>query len=167
MLIDIGRTTNSDFFMDKEPIWQATDVSIRPTSDLSLESPRFVVSYDSNYLNCNYIWCADFHRYYYIIDRIVEIGESITLVCKSDAVGSFLESLLDRTQATVIRCSNGKPTYFPDPQYPIDPSRKEYKCLLFYRDRNYPFTSNNNYLLEVQNSAEAPYQPTQNPQPNP
>ncbi len=167
MLIDIGKAAESTQYMNKRPTFSYSNVSIRPTSDLSLESPRFVVSYKSEYLDCNYIWCGDFNRFYYIVDRIVEIGESITLICKSDPVASFLPSLLTNIVVTVIRKNIGSPTYFPDPQYAIDPVRKEYKCLYFYNESNYPFTTSNNYLLEVQNSAEAPYQPTQNPQTNP
>ena len=159
--IDIGTAGYGITFMQKMPLWNGgVGVNATPTSPVSVDAPQFILDYKEDYLNCNYCYCPLFKRYYFIVDKVIDIGKTITLICKSDAVASFLPDHLNEIDVVTIKVTSANPTYFPDPQFPIDPARKEFKCLYFYEDNNNILGGDtNNYLLEVFSSTEAPYTP--------
>lgn len=66
--------------------------------DTSMVNPTFILDYDSDYLtDINYVYCSDFHRYYFIDNIIARTGSRVELVCRVDPLESFKNSILNQT----------------------------------------------------------------------
>lgn len=127
------------------------DVSIAPTSSLSIMSPVYVIDYDNGILGANFVYDSAWGRYYWIVDKTVEPGQTMTLHCKNAILANTVWNHADSWRATVVRSGQaGRPTYIPDDQYPIHPHRKNYMSLWFYPEADYALSSaDNNYVVSI------------------
>lgn len=156
--IDIGTAAYTQGYINAEPTFLYTGISINPTESMSVVNPSFVINYDSKYLTCNYCKCDDFGRYYRIVDKIVDIGKKITLICKSDPLTTFCTNAsCSHLSGIVLRKSQVTFTNFPDAEVPLDPARKEYLHIEFNKAPDFPFDNvTNNYVLETLKSEQNP-----------
>lgn len=177
--IDIGTISRGESYTWKDPSWVGEDISINPTGPVSMDTPTFVIDYNSSYVTCNYCYCPLFQRYYFITDKVIDIGKTITLVCKSDPLATFfstMPALMAGIDCCVIRTGAtnkaiNKLTYFPDPTYPIDPARKVLSHIEFtpnLANGVYPLESEDyNYIVDILKSDGTPFTPPTTPTPNP
>lgn len=173
--IDIGTISRGESYTWKDPSWVGEDISINPTGPVSMDTPTFVIDYNSSYVTCNYCYCPLFQRYYFITDKVIDIGKTITLVCKSDPLATFFSSPEDfgglNITCCVIRRGDSKLSYFPDPAFPIDPARKVLSHIEFepnLASGTYPLESEDyNYIVDILKSDGTPFTPPTTPTPNP
>ena len=118
MVLKIGKTTDNNMKVNKsfsEVI--AENVNIEPTSIVNKLNPVFVVTYNSRYLDANYVYCSDIDRYYFCVPS-VNTGGRVVLTCTID----YLSGVdLSECSITVLRNGN-KPTNIPDNKFPVIPN---------------------------------------------
>lgn len=125
-------------------------LSCRPTEKINMISPEFVVDYNAAYLNCNYLYCSDFDRYYFVSNPRFDSGGRLVLPCQLD-IRMTANLSIRGTSATVTRSESiGNPTQIPDKMLPVNPSKKQITSIvlpettgLFDTDAEY------SYLLTV------------------
>lgn len=95
--------------------YTSLDVEISLKNDTSLESPTFVIGYDSStyklILHANYIKFDD--NYYWIDDVISVRNSAVELICEKDVLATYREAILD-TKAYIARSSSNGSKYIPD-----------------------------------------------------
>ena len=172
--INIGTISRGESYTWKDPSWVGVDIPINPTGPVSMDTPTFVIDYNSSYVTCNYCYCPLFQRYYFITDKVIDIGKTITLVCKSDPLATFFSNdlnLMTGLDCCIIRRRNNKLSYFPDPAFPIDPARKVLSHIEFTPNLVggiYPLESDDyNYIIDILKSDGTPFTPPTTPTPNP
>lgn len=101
---------------DITQIGNAKTISIYDTVDII--SPVFVLDYSVDYLNCNYCYCVELHRYYHVVISL-DSAKRMILTCQVDVLMTYRDDIL-QSDATVIRSESvGNPTYVVDDQLPI------------------------------------------------
>lgn len=135
----------------KVPQSEITVSSIRPTGEVNLLTPTFVLDYKEAYTSKNYIYVgAPFNRYYFITDMKIDIGKKIIINCKVDVLQSFSQQVLS-SRGYIIRTGSyaASAKYLPDENIPINTQTQT---------QNYEFSStpfqtidsiNGNYILTV------------------
>ena len=104
--------------------------TLAPTQIIDELTPVFVIDYNANFLNCNYVYCNEFNKFYFAKKSIDTAGRMI-FTCVADSLHTWHEQIKNCT-ATVIRSeSEGKPTGIPDKQLPINPNKQEVLSILF------------------------------------
>ena len=103
----------------------STAITATPTNDIDILSPVVLLNYNSSYLNANYAYIPEFGRYYYVNDKSVKPGQSITLTMSVDPLMSFKNQIKDCTACITRSESIGGPTEIPDDRLPVDPNKKE------------------------------------------
>lgn len=119
MTIKIGYTTDNPMKVGKTVSWISESVSISPLSTISQLAPVFVIDYNSNYLNANYVECTDLSRKYFCTVSVDTAGRMV-LTCSVDVLG---RSDLGDCKITVTRNGGiGGPTKIPDSKFPVLPN---------------------------------------------
>lgn len=119
--INIGRTTDNTYKVNKTFTVVKSNVPISPLSTINILSPVFVVDYDSRLLSCNYV-TASFLNRRYMCTVSVDTASRMILSCSVDYLSSFN---LNNCDITVTRCGGlGAPTEIPDNKLPVIPNRK-------------------------------------------
>lgn len=127
---------------------------LTPTSAVDLIAPVFVISYNETYLQCNYLYCRDTGRFYYVDNITVDIGKKMYLSCRIDVLKTYAADIMYNSKACVIRSESvGKPTFIPDASLPIHPS-KVYVTSYGFSSTPFNTAANNTYLLTVVNGGE-------------
>lgn len=88
---------------------------------IDLLNPVFEVDYNSLFLAANYIYIAEFGRYYFCTIS-TDTAQRITVSAAVDVLYSHAAQIKD-CACTVIRAELGTPTYVIDNKYPIDSTR--------------------------------------------
>lgn len=119
---------------------------INPKEIQNLINPVFIVDYDNDIINCNYV-TTDFNDYHYFINSIsINTGGRMVLNCTIDPLSGFDFS---GCPITVVRNGGiGAPTKTPDTKLPVKPSSEDIKQIAvengeFKALLNYP------YVLQV------------------
>ena len=93
--------------------------TIVPYDEVAILNPVFIINYDKKFLDCNYIYCLELNRYYYVTVSI-NIAKRIVLTGSIDPLMSFKDQII-QSYATILRCESvGQPTVTPDNQLPIN-----------------------------------------------
>lgn len=93
--------------------------NVVPTEDCDVLNPTFILNYNANYANYNYVVAgAPFNRSYFIIDKKISIGKKIEISCAVDVLQTYWDQIKGNT-VNVIRQENLKEPYLPDPEYKI------------------------------------------------
>lgn len=93
--------------------------TIEPYDEVTILNPVFIINYDKKFLDCNYIYCLELNRYYYVTASI-NIAKRIVLTGSIDPLMSFKDQIL-QSYATILRSESiGEPTVIPDNQLPIN-----------------------------------------------
>ena len=91
--------------------------NIRPTESCDILSPTFILDYDADYAQCNYVVVnAPFNRSYFITDMKIDIGKKIVISCAVDVLQTYKEEI-EKLKCSIIRQENLKEPYLPDPEY--------------------------------------------------
>ena len=121
--IEIGYTSENASAVEKAYtiVSPTGGIEISPTSKINQLKPVFIISYNSAYVNCNYVIASFLGRKYFCtIDY--EIGKQMTLNCTVDYLSSFN---LRSCPVTAVRNGGiGAPTKIQDNKYPISPNEE-------------------------------------------
>lgn len=125
-------------------------ISCRPTESVDILNPSFVIDYNESYLNYNYLYCPLFQRYYFINDKVIDIGKKIVFNCNVDVLESFKIGIL-RSSGTITRASSlSAPTDIPDEKFPVNPNIKEMLSMTFQGgDPLYQATRNGGTIVQI------------------
>lgn len=91
---------------------------------VSVVNPTLILSYDGDYIDCNYCYVKEFDRYYFC-KTSVDTGGRIVLTCTVDPLMSFADDIKE-CQACITRNENTGIGYVVDNKLPIDPNRFTY-----------------------------------------
>lgn len=93
--------------------------TIEPYDEINILNPSFIINYDKKFLDCNYIYCLELNRYYYV-NVSINIAKRMVLTGSVDPLMSFKDQIL-QSYAVILRSESiGKPTVTPDNQLPIN-----------------------------------------------
>lgn len=117
-----------------------TAITIDPLSTIDLLSPVFIISYDSNLINCDYVVCSDLGRSYFCKPSISTAGQ-IVLSCSVDYISSFD---LDNCPVNVVRNGDIEPNEITDNKLFINPDQFDVtttflNSTLFDKDQAYSY----------------------------
>lgn len=98
--------------------------AVKPTAALDIISPTFVFDYSATALACNYLYCVEFGRYYFVTNIAVDTAGRVNITCAIDVLQTY-SAAIKNCRATVIRtATGGKPTMYVDNKFPVYPSKK-------------------------------------------
>ena len=103
----------------------SASITATPTGDINMLNPAVLLNYDASYLGANYAYISEFGRYYYVNDKSVKPGQSITLTMSVDPLMSFASQIANCMACVTRSESVGSPTEIVDDRLPIDPNKKE------------------------------------------
>lgn len=93
--------------------------SMEVTYNMDIINPVFTLEYNSNFpLHCNYCYCAELNRYYFILTMTQDPGSILTIRCQEDIRMSHIrpnDFSMVVTRNEYIRKSN-----IPDKSLPIN-----------------------------------------------
>lgn len=91
---------------------------------VSVVNPTLILSYDGDYIDCNYCYVQEFGRYYFC-KTSVDTGGRIVLTCTVDPLMSFADDIKE-CKACITRNENTGIGYVVDNKLPVDPNRFTY-----------------------------------------
>lgn len=150
MMVTLYTNAADVYKIDKTAaLTQIRQVSFTATKQITMLGPRIDLDYAADLLIANYCYIDIFDAWYFIEDKICDIGKKITLVCNIDPLYTFKEGILNCDVCCIRSESPGHPTDVPDSQYPLEPSKKLCEVIdlgpgIFKNDPAYP------YFLTVQ-----------------
>ena len=131
-----------------------TAADIKPTEGVDVLSPAFILGYDSSYLSCNYLYCSELKRYYYITEMTIDTAQRIHVQCSVDVLQTYASSILN-CMATVVRSESvGRPTMYTDSKLPVYPTKKNVTSIVMQQvvvplNSQLSTADGDNYLLTV------------------
>ena len=131
-----------------------TAADIKPTEGVDVLSPAFILGYDSSYLSCNYLYCAELNRFYYITEMTIDTAQRIHVQCSVDVLQTYASSILNCI-ATVVRSESvGRPTMYTDSKLPVYPTKKNVTSIVMQQvavplNSQLSTADGDNYLLTV------------------
>ena len=108
----------------------------RPTNDINIISPYFVVEYDVNLIPCNYAYITDFGRSYFVQIELLT-PTSIGINCNADDLSNWYNYYQNKNAIIMRSESIAQPTDIPDKELPINPNMLDVETKLF---PNTPFS---------------------------
>lgn len=127
--------------------------TVKPTDQLDIETPNFVVNYSAALLACNYIYATDYGRFYFAKVR-TKPGNEMIIECESDPLMSFKTQILACDILAQRAESLGKPTQYRDSMLPVYPSKKNVTSIVMQHSaallsNDLDADASNCYLLTV------------------
>lgn len=104
-------------------------VTVKPTEQLDIENPSFIVNYSAALLACNYVHVSDYERFYFAKVR-TKPGNELIIECISDPLMSFSSAILNCDCMAMRAESFGAPTHYQDNQLPVYPSKKNVTSII-------------------------------------
>lgn len=92
MRITIGTCTDDKRVLQKA--FSGTDITVQLKSPCDILNPVFLLQYNAAYMTCNYIYCDEFKRYYYINNILLKPGNQMEISCSVDVLMSFADQIL-------------------------------------------------------------------------
>lgn len=112
-------------------------VTVKPTDQLDIENPSFIVNYSAALLACNYVYVSDYGRFYFVKVR-TKPGNELIIECKSDPLMSFRSAILNCDCMAMRAESFGAPTHYQDNQLPVYPSKKNVTSIIMQQQQAAP-----------------------------
>lgn len=110
--------------VDNSTPYTEARTAVKPTAALDIISPTFIFDYSAAALACNYLYCVDFGRFYFVKNIAVDTAGRINITCAIDVLQTY-SAAIKNCRATVIRtATGGKPTMYVDNKFPVYPSKK-------------------------------------------
>lgn len=126
--------------MNKNPYLQTIGpYTVKPTAELDIEYPKFLINYSAALLPCNYIYCSEYARFYFA-KLTTKPGTEAVLECVSDPLMSFSSAILNCSILATRAESFGKPTHYPDNMLPVYPSKKNVTSIVMQQQAGSPLT---------------------------
>lgn len=98
--------------------------AVKATAALDIITPTFIFDYSAAALSCNYLYCSEFERYYFVKNIAVDTAGRINISCAIDVLQTY-SAAIKNCRATVIRtATGGKPTMYIDNKFPVYPTKK-------------------------------------------
>lgn len=98
--------------------------AVKPTAPLDIITPTFVFDYSAAALSCNYLYCSEFERFYFVTNIAVDTAGRINISCAIDVLQTY-STAIKNCRATIIRtATSGAPTMYVDSKFPVYPSKK-------------------------------------------
>lgn len=114
MIITIGRTSDDRRNLNK--VFTGSDVTAQLKQPCDVLNPVFIISYNSDYITCNYVHVPEFGRYYFINNINLLLGSRAEISCSVDVLMSYNRQLKGLS-VDVRRQENLIEPYLPDPDY--------------------------------------------------
>lgn len=95
--------------------------TLAPTQIIDELTPIFVIDYNAIFLNCNYVYCNEFNKFYFAKKSIDTAGKMI-FTCVADSLHTWHEQIKN-CNATVIRNEAAGTNFVKDDKLPIDENR--------------------------------------------
>ena len=124
---------------DKRVMSKTLTTGITATAELydptSVINPRLRVAYNSSLLNYNYMYIADFNRYYFITNVTTDSGGALIIDGSVDVLMSY-RTQINNLNAIAVRLPNKdqpgswRSSYIPDSKLPMNMGRSV-KCIEF------------------------------------
>ena len=121
MQITLYKNSSAPETLDKTIQQIGYTTAIAPTTAVNVLSPDIVLSYNQNYLVCNYCYIDTFQRFYFCTVT-VDTGNRIVLHCNVDPLMSFKDGIKN-CPISVVRSETIGSNFVIDRQLPVDPSR--------------------------------------------
>lgn len=148
LTVTLMTTTDDPLVVTKTTSTVAT-VTAKPYDNCSIGSPRIIINHSASLEAVNYMYIADWGRYYFVEPPVVIPGGEILISGNVDVLMSF-DAAIRSCPATVIRSESvGAPTMIPDSKLPINPNKKE----LLTAVKAFTPSGSNCYLVRVRESA--------------
>lgn len=99
-------------------VYNASDPSntLTPLEPIDTLAPRLIVEYDQSIVGCNYIYIADWDKYYYITNVDLTTAQRIIFQCKVDVLYTYKDEIKNLTAIKERGSSYPGNQYIPDPQ---------------------------------------------------
>ena len=128
-------------------------VTVKPTDQLDIENPSFIVNYSAALLACNYVYVSDYGRFYFAKVR-TKPGNELIIECTSDPLMSFASQILNCDILATRAESIGQPTHYKDSMLPVYPSKKNVTSIVMQHSAaplsgDLSVSATNCYLLTV------------------
>lgn len=82
-------------------------------NDTSVINPHFILTFSSDCLTANYLYCSDLDRYYFINDYTLLTGNRIDLTCTVDVLKTA-ENSINQLNTTIVRQEKQGISILPD-----------------------------------------------------
>lgn len=117
MTITLYRTADADNVLHKTlmPVKNITGAICK--ENISVTNPVFILAYDSNVITANYLYCAEFSRYYAITDITLMTGGRVQISAHVDVLQTYGATLAQLT-ALMTRAEE-EPTEIVDNFLPL------------------------------------------------
>lgn len=110
--------------VDNSTPYTEAHTAVKPTAPLDIITPTFIFDYSAAALACNYLYCVEFGRFYFVKNIAVDTAGRINITCAIDVLQTYSVAIKN-CRATVIRtATGGKPTMYVDSKFPVYPSKK-------------------------------------------
>lgn len=119
------------------------DFSCDFKNTIDVETPEVYVSADATYDKANYMYIAEFGRYYFCKGRVGP-GNTITFECTSDPLMSFKSAILS-SPAVIARNPWKYDLYVPDSKLPIE--SRNVRSVVEFPNKTLFVGANNSYVL--------------------
>jgi len=120
------------------------NVSAQITYQVSIQDPSFVLNYDAALINANYVYVAEWQRYYYINNKTMIDGNRIQIDCHIDVLMSYKNEILNSDCIASRSASNTNPYIVDDLVGDEGTFTTTYQ-----RSSITPFNNTGSYLLTV------------------
>lgn len=92
-------------------------VTATPYYPISVETPTFIIKYLNGYIDINYCYVPELHRYYFANSPLLDSGGLVTISCEVDPLMSFKDDILN-LDAICIRNEHKFNKYILDSDIP-------------------------------------------------
>lgn len=103
MIITIGTTRDDKRALHKS--WSGFDITVQLKQPCNILNPVFILGYNSSIVSANYLYCAEFNRYYFIDNINLMPGHRMELQCSVDVLMSYSADI-DNVSALIVRQEN-------------------------------------------------------------
>lgn len=121
MIIIAGTTAEDKKTVDKTfvPVKELTG-NIK--ADTNVINPVFVTKYDEDLMTCNYIYSADYSRYYFIDNIEVMTGGRMAIYCHVDVLNTYKNDIR-KLSCVIARQEHVNSPYIQDEKVPVRTGR--------------------------------------------
>lgn len=147
MTLTLYTTTSDPRVVDKQLSIIASGLTIHPLQNFNIITPVIYLDYADSYLNANYAYIPDLHRYYFVNNLDLELGKRIIFSLSVDVLMTYANQIR-ACNATVVRSEMFPPNQVPDDKLPVDPNARDLRVIEFLPESAYPL-GDSGYLLGV------------------
>lgn len=120
---------------------QIASAVCRPTNSCSVIQPSIILDWKAMYNNVNYVYIADFAKYYFVTDKVLDSGNQCLLQLDADDRFNWYYYYKDKTAIITRSEKIGAPTAIVDSKLPINPNRHELLTLPILKNGAAAFAS--------------------------